>query len=407
MLHLLFPTKERFAKAFLAALTKAGVQVLSYDPDSYSVKTKDHGEFGLYNFHAEFSRLPIKKRLSYLPQFIDTQIVNRHELSKDWAVDRQFILPTIKHKIAFDQIYLRAELDSGTPTKIGPTAIPIGSRLYQMLCFDFPNAVISPIQYDPQQEHQVTPKQASDAAIANLWKRSKQDWHQPIPGTFLSPWQDNQDPARLALPGLIRQLKVKGSHVALTVHRDLLMITGSDDPTGLQAIINVANEQLEIPRAGRCPMLTLTPQDTWIDFQPPHAHPARTLVNNWNDIARATDYLEIHDLVIRAVKHRGQDTPVIPIQIMHEKEANQDFVVATWDAANPGLLPQSPTIAFVQNGRLIGFAPWHLVLAHAGPLLQKVDIQPDYWRITGFPDPATLAQMQITTDIEPWDLPRT
>ncbi len=406
MLHVFFPTRQRFAKAFLKALANAGVEITLYDPEAFRVKTKSHGEYFLHNFHDEFTHLSFRRRWSYLPAFIDSQIVNRREMSKDWSQDRQFILPTVKHKVAFDQLSLRAELDAGKPVKTNQQIVLLGSSMYQMLCFDYPTMMIFSLEYDPQEEHKVSHKQAWDAAISNLWDKSKEDWRQILPGTWISPWQDNQDPARLGLPGLIRQLKVTGDPIALTVHRDMLFITGSQDPAGIQAILQIATEQLEIPRSGRCPMLRLTDQDTWVDFAPPANDPVYAAVTAWNDIARALDYQETQELVTRVIKHRGEDTDVLPVKVIHDNDANRDFVVTTWDDAQPGLLPYAPIVAFVKSGKLIGFASWANVLRHAGTLLEKIQIQPEYWRITGFPDDARLALMNANLDTSPWDIPR-
>ena len=59
---------------------------------------------------------------------------------------------------------------------------------------------------------------------------------------------DNYDASRLILTDLIQQMDVYGDHVAMVPNRDTLLVTGSNDETGLQIMADLAEKALEDPR---------------------------------------------------------------------------------------------------------------------------------------------------------------
>ncbi len=406
MLHFFFPTRDRFAKAFLAQLAKGGIAVECYDPDAFSVRTKPSGLYNLHNFHAEFCSLGVLGRLSYLKKLISSGALKHNDTSTDWAEASKYILPTVKHKTIPHAMTLQIELDSGKHAQVFTNIAPLGSSLYQLLCFDYPHQMAFSPFYDSTQEHKVSRETAVKQSLDNLWDRSKENWKTTPDGLWVSPWQDNQDSARLALPGLIRQLRVQGRHIALTVNRDYLMVTGTENHAGIQTMLAFAQTQLkELPRSSQNPILLLTENDAWTDYAPSVGDPSFDLLAGWNHIAASLIYFDLHDLVERVLKHRGEDTTVQPLMIAGEEGNPRQVPMALWMDNAAGLLPKAPIVTFGMSGKPIGCASWDAVMEHAAGCLEKVpDISPDYWRIIAFPSGEVLAKMGVTPDNDPWEL---
>jgi hypothetical protein len=59
-------------------------------------------------------------------------------------------------------------------------------------------------------------------------------------GRFRSDWTDSLDGSRLLLPGVLRRLPLLGEPVAVLPSRDTLLVTGDQDPEGLQWLLTAA-----------------------------------------------------------------------------------------------------------------------------------------------------------------------
>jgi hypothetical protein len=406
MLHLFFPTRERFAKAFIAELARADIPVEQYDPASFSIRSKALGLSNLHNFHAEFCALGFFARRTYLRNLITSGALRLTPTSSDWSEASIYILPTVKHNTILHLMALRSELDSGKRPDPFTNVEPLGSSLCKLLCFDYPTQMAFSPTYDCLTEHKVSRETAIKQASDNLWERSKENWNTPVDGLWVSPWQDNQDSSRLVLPGLIRQLKVQGAHIALTVNRDFLMVTGADNHAAISAMIQLAQGQIkELPRSSHNPILILNADDTWSDYFPPTGDPSYDMVAGWNHIAAALSYFDLQELVERVLKHRGEDTAVQPLVISGEENTPRQTPLSVWTDTSSDLLATAPVVGFVVEEKAIGCATWTAVMTHAGHCLEKItDLGPDYWRIIAFPSPDVLEKMGVTPGNDPWEL---
>ena len=66
-------------------------------------------------------------------------------------------------------------------------------------------------------------------------------------GVYLSVWAE-YDSSRLVLTEIVRQFRVKGDPVAMIPNRETLIVAGSEDEAGLEAMVSMASEGLTKPR---------------------------------------------------------------------------------------------------------------------------------------------------------------
>ena len=84
-----------------------------------------------------------------------------------------------------------------------------------------------------------------DRAFQNLHARSNQRFIEVKPGLYLSPYDDSYDAARLVLPRLLEGLTLAGDPVAFIPNRSTLIVTGSDDASGLLAAVELVTSALK------------------------------------------------------------------------------------------------------------------------------------------------------------------
>src|SRR5262249_25622279 len=123
------------------------------------------------------------------------------------------------------------------------------------------------IQQDTLDKWGISLDEALTVACDNLRGLSGRAFDSPSPGVWLSPWKDNYDAARLALPGLLRGCQVRGDLAAAVPSRDVLVLTGSEDEAGLRFLADLVEEHMEQPRPLSGVPVRLD-GETWLPYVP-------------------------------------------------------------------------------------------------------------------------------------------
>jgi len=222
------PTIGLFAESLIKALHAAGdPHKLHYDAAGGRIlQIKDGGPAGVINLDNMFRtyrETPRAGRADHLRACVRVALTHRRELPEDYESARPDVRAKLWSRAALEKQRLRGLLDE--PGGPDLPSEPVGEHLVATLAFDWPEAVQS-LGVAALGRWGVTFYEAMEDARRNLHETTL-----GIAGigegfySFLS--GDSYDATRLLLVGRIRELEVRGRHVAMVPNRDALLITGS------------------------------------------------------------------------------------------------------------------------------------------------------------------------------------
>ena len=204
---------------------------------------------------------------------------------------------------------------------------------------------------------------------------------------FRSFADDTYDAARLLLPSFVfEQLPVRGSHVAMVPHPNVLLITGDQDPEGLRIVLREAQEHLR-------DRLSIGPFMFRI---------SRTGLEPWTPDLSPADRKEFEGLVVDTLnRDYALQQRLLRVQQHTLPEDDQRFIasyghlpkgrpdglktVCAWAKDVPSLLPKTDAIVFGDGRKFQGIVPWSLVAAQMSDELEPAGTYPERYSALSFP----------------------
>jgi hypothetical protein len=225
---------------------------------------------------------------------------------------------------------------------------------------------------------------AFQVARDNLLRLSTEPFIVAHPGVFVSPWRDNCDAGRMAIPELIRRLPVKGDPVAVVPNRDTLIVTGSDDDAGLTSMMAIVEEAKGLPRFQATLAVRLN-GTTWGPFLPAPERPAYLSM-------RRLFFEHMAAVYAKQTRLLGTDTRVSVFPATYWLNSKEDppevFSSCAWSRGVPTLLPRTDWIVFGFGEPKMAFAvDWGVVTDICGELMEPVPMYPERFRVNEFPSP--------------------
>ncbi|AKJ07977.1 uncharacterized protein YtpQ (UPF0354 family) [Archangium gephyra] len=388
--------RDAFARQAMEALRSSGeTRPIHYDAEGFLLRLgdKDGTTVFLANFFDESLAVPPEKRDEVFARI--SRVRSMPDLPATLAEARQNLLPVVRSRTFFEQLHL---VMKGPPGKPPPIAWkPLGGFLGVGLAFDGPDTLryLGP---DELTRWDISFEQALGMALENLRPRSTEALEQLAPGTCKSPWEDSYAASRLLLDEVVRRCPVKGTPVVLVPHRDLLLITGSEDEDGLNQVASKALGAMMAPRALDGRAMRLAPEG-WVPFMP------ERLNNAWGDFrqlelfTRARDYDEQTQQLEKLYEEKGVDL-FVAAYTPYQDERGRSLSYAVWLKGVDAVLPRAEVIFFMDpslgpEAPPVGIARWEEVSRVAGQLLAPVEgLYPERYRVTSFPTPEQLARWQ-------------
>jgi hypothetical protein len=303
------------------------------------------------------------------------------EMAEQFEEARPFLLPRVKPRF----IHALSLIDNDGPShKMRLWHQPLGGHLALSLAYDLPRALAC-VPDNRLTTWGVTGEEAFAIACANLRRLSTKPFDSPTPGVFVSAWGDSSGASRIALTELIRDLKVKGSHVAIAPNRDTLIVTGSEDHAGLRVMLRLAERAIQ--KAYRVSGVTIRLHDCqWEPFEPDAFFPDLKGFRALRLKSLAEAYAAQKD-GLDAI-HKAKDEPIYTTPYLGFFKDGQVFSLAVWSETITNLLPRTDMIAFVARNpgpRKVAFADWDRVVEMVGDLMIPLDIYPPRFRVDRFP----------------------
>jgi hypothetical protein len=184
-------------------------------------------------------------------------------------------------------------------------------------------------------------------AAENLSKKAKPEFKRIARGVYMSQYGDFYDAGRLMTTEHIRSLKVRGDPVAMVPHKAALLVSGSDDPQGLEAMVSAAHAVL---RGGSCrlacDMFRLTDKGWWTVWEPPGA--AGKALNKLQVAVLQRDY-ETQQRALECALGRGDDSPFAATYTLAAMPDGSLLTYAVVAVGKPTVLPKVNMVFVVRR----------------------------------------------------------
>ncbi len=216
-------------------------------------------------------------------------------------------------------------------------------------------------------------------------------------GYFVGTWDDDFDSSRVFLRSLFDDLPLKGEPVACIPNRLKLMVTGSEEPAAILAMMAKAEEIVRtVPKPQNASPLLIT-ADGVQDFV---ARPGSPLQAEIERVARTTKeiyYAEQKDLLEARFAKEGKDIFVASVQAM-TKDGGAPQLFAVWARGVTTLLPEADLVALVDSDKpgdqqVLGLVKWTRVQEVAGDFLLDAKLFPARFYVSKFPSEDELRKL--------------
>lgn len=378
------PDRNDFAQIVMDALRQAGeTRPIEFDPEDFKLKIDgDKFQFWLGNAYQEYCASPRRFRKLVLERYLQIPAGQGLEIPSTFEEALPHLLPRVRTRSYYGLNQLRFGLEK--PQSLTFAYHPLGDHLAVGVVYDQPESIAEPPPDTFTSWHKAF-EEVLEAARENLWKMSRGKFETVIGGVYLSPWRDNHDASRLFLHELLWQLDVCGDYVAAVPNRDTLIVTGSEDPTGLAAMAALIDRAKDGSRLISAIPVVLQGR-TWATFQPAPDHPEYFRFNELRIREQLNDYTEQKRLLEAWHRKTGEDVFVANYVGIQKKETGAYSSYCTWAEGIPTLLPQADEVVFVRSGKTIaGKASWNQVYAVLKDSMTLLDYEPKRFRVDTFP----------------------
>ena len=264
--------RDAFAQLMITRLREVGVTgEISYDPEEFQVSVAGDKESILFldNAYQEYCTISSEHRQKALRRFVRGWLQAHKPAPEEYADIRPDILPAVRSRGFFESARLRMILGDSQDTFLPYQTI--GEDLGLGLVYDMPDSM-KPISNRELDLWGVTFYEALEAARDNLREvRPMIVGPQDGEGTYVFSSNDGYDSSRLILLDLIRQFQVKGDYIAMAPGREMLIVAGSEDAPGLEAMVALAKKAFQQPRTVSGAALRLD-GDEWVPWMPAADH---------------------------------------------------------------------------------------------------------------------------------------
>ena len=308
-----------------------------------------------------------------------------HEMPDTFEEAAPNLMPMIQSRAMAEARGMLISIE--TPDDRGVVGIPYAEHLTICVAHDAPETKCYLTASDVERWGVPVPE-IFQAAFRNLTQLQNDFRSQFKDGrVFRSFADDTYDATRLLLPhSSFEQLSVRGTHVAMVPHPNVLLITGDQDPEGLHIVLAEAREVLNDGLAIGPFMFRLS-KSGWEPWNPVLSSADRKEFDGLmidmldRDYARQQKLLREHPDKISALG----DPFVATYRYLPRDRPDGLKTVSGWGKYVPSLLPKTDAIAFFNGKEFLGVVPWSLVAAQMEHELVPAGLHPERYTAFSFP----------------------
>ncbi len=271
----------------------------------------------LGNAYQEYCSFSQEDRPHSLRRFVRGWLDAHKPPPDEYADIRPDILPAVRSRSFFESARLRMVIGGDDDTFLQYQTL--GDDLGLGLVYDMPDSM-KPISNKEIDLWGVTFYDALEAARENLRQlRPRIIGPKEGEGVYVFTTNDGYDSSRLIILDLIRQFQVKGDYIAMAPGREMLIVAGSEDTPGLEAMVALTKKAFEQPRTVSGVALRLD-GDEWVSWMPEAAHPLYDEFRGLRIRSYGQDYAEQKELLDQLHEKTGEDVFVASYSVMQHKE---------------------------------------------------------------------------------------
>lgn len=342
------------------------------------------------NLRAKWNQLEEGERLSWLKKAVPALLWPPRLPTQLKTVE--YLRPGLRPRSMLEAARL-AGATTGT-LEIDPTSRPsipshdFGGDIVTVLLWDGPNTM-SMINQPQLDGWGANFEDLLPVAIDNLAEQPDAGWTAVENRVWTSLNSDDYDGARLLVPGYLDQTGLAGELVITHPHRNLLIITASDDAEGIQTSCELALEELDAPSP-----ISLRPiigeVGNWRSLSLPKTHPAYSLWRRLTYIDKELGYASVRAPL---QEYLGDELLVVPYTVIHDDEDNYTSY-CTWTEGSASLIPRTDMIDLVDHNGTVLTVPWDEVRKLVNLMMEPTEHYPELWRVVSFPTKENLIDLK-------------
>lgn len=396
------PDRDGFAQMFIEALRRGGEsEAIEYDPAEFRLTVGDSEKsyFNLTNLYHEFRHATWFRRRGLLGRYSRLRTDRAASaVPTTFREAQRCLLPRVRELSFYGTTRLYAQI-----SELGPFGFayrPLTEHLAVELVYDQPDSMAM-ISAETMDGWGVGFDLALDVALQNLVEATPgmaARFDRPVTGLYVSSWKDNHDASRLVLLDLIRSLDVVGDPVAMVPNRDHLIVTGTDNPVGLEKMAELTEAASSEPRFMSGVPVKLE-WDRWAPWIPERDHPLFSRFEMLRVRTLGRDYMEQKELLERLLHNLGDDTCVASYSATRQ-ESGEMVSHCVWPEGVRTLLPRTDRVLFFspkesEDQQIVAVADWERVIEVVGELMVPRDEIPERYLVRAFPSAVQLEAIRM------------
>ncbi len=379
-------SKDEFGQTVAARIKKAGEPgSVTFVSEDFRIDIEDEDElvqqFNLENVYQEYCARQADQRETMLSKIVQTALVRHKQPPEDWEDAKPDIMPAVRSRATFEMLRLEHRLPEGQMLPNLPS-FGIGDHLLAMLVYDLP-AATQTLTSQQLQDWGVSFYEAMEVAKENL-AAIEMSVSKAGDGFYAVMTGDSYDSSRLLLLELLPRLEIQGDPIAMVPHRDVLLVTGSEDLDGLALMAKFAEGAFEHPRYLSCVPLRLNGTE-WVSWMPPTDH-SHFLQYRMLELKSLAGLYERQQQLLNALYGQEGTETFVATHSMAESNMGVVLSYSVWTAGVDTLLPKTHKLFLAHPKRgIVAGGDWDRVRKVVGDLLEETELYPARYRVRGFP----------------------
>jgi hypothetical protein len=381
---------DDFAKLVIAEAKKAGIaESLEYDSKSSVLKRGDQRTY-LVNLFNDYCQADDAHKKRILGNTLALLREKKEDIPLEEAESK--VVAAVREEALFSLTTLWWELEGGkTEPKI--VSEPISAWFARCLVLDFPEyvAMVSPENLRSwgvsfYQLYEIGLTRLRDCTIPKFEK--EQDF-------YIGGWHDDYDSSRILVPEVFGSLHLDGDPVVCLPNRNSLLVTGSENHAGIQAMLKHAEEIVRTKPRPMNPAPLILKNGEVADFFVAENSPIFNDVERAKKVSALFYYQQQTETLKKLYEQKGKDL-FVANYTLNRLETGGYESLCVWSKTVPTLLPKTDFIAFFdptkpESQRKRGRAKWDDVMRIAGDLFLDTQMFPGRFYVSKFPTDEELA----------------
>jgi hypothetical protein len=302
------------------------------------------------------------------------------------------VVAAVREQALFSFTTLWSELE-GRKTEPKIASEPISAWFARCLVLDFPEYV-SMVSPENLKTWGVSFDQLYEVGLARLRNHTVPKFEKQQ-GFHIGGWHDDYDNSRILIPEVFGPLPLDGDPVVCLPNRNSLLVTGSENPDGIQAMLKHAEEIVKTKSRPMNPARLILKDGEVADFSVTENSPIFSDVERAKKISALIYYQQQTENLMKLYEQKGKDLFVAKYTLQ-QRETGGYASYSVWSKTVPTLLPKTDLIAFFdptkpESQRMLGLAKWEDVMRIAGDLFLDTQMFPARFYVSKSPSDEQLS----------------